>query len=217
MISGIYQIRNLVSGKAYIGSSIDIHKRFRQHTVDLRGDRHPNTYLQYAWDKYKERNFRFEVLLISEEFELLIYEQCLLDLWKPEYNLSVIAGRVEFTEEVRRKISEGNKGKPGVNSGRKFPASFGRKISKSKKGVPNPKVSVALKGRRLPLEVRRKISQSISAYEKTDEHKHNLSISLKGNKNGRANKGRTLSEETRRKMSDAHKRYYVKAKHKGVL
>ncbi len=213
MISGIYQIRNLVNGKVYIGSSVDVHKRYRQHAVDLRGDRHPNIYLQHAWDKYGVGNFKFEVLITCYPDALIFYEQQFLDQWVPEYNLSTVAGRVEFTDEVRRKISEGNKGKPGVNLGRKFPKSFGRKISKSKKGVPNPKVSAALKGRKLPLEQRHKISEAMREHEKSITHKRKLSEALKGNQNGKANKGRMLSEETRRKMSEAHKRRHTKIRH----
>ena len=34
--SGIYQIRNLVNGKRYVGSAVNLRARWRQHTCEHR-------------------------------------------------------------------------------------------------------------------------------------------------------------------------------------
>ena len=66
--SGIYQIRNIVNDKVYVGHSVDIRLRWHQHKTKLRYNKHNNSYLQRAWNKYGEHNFIFEIL---EETELL--------------------------------------------------------------------------------------------------------------------------------------------------
>ena len=61
---GVYAICNLFDGRAtaYIGSSKDIERRWRDHVALLRSGRHPNPYLQAAWDKYGEAAFEFYVI-----------------------------------------------------------------------------------------------------------------------------------------------------------
>lgn len=62
MISGIYCIENETNGRAYIGQSSDIKKRWTQHKSDLRAGRHDNKHLQRAWDKYGEDCFLFSIV-----------------------------------------------------------------------------------------------------------------------------------------------------------
>ena len=61
---GIYKITNLVNGKAYIGQSVDIHKRFNAHrSVAFNpNDKNYNYPLYRAIRKYGIENFSFEVL-----------------------------------------------------------------------------------------------------------------------------------------------------------
>ena len=59
---GIYEIYNKVNNKRYIGRSIDIKYRWRQHKTQLRHGKHKNRHLQKAWDKYGEDNFVFNVI-----------------------------------------------------------------------------------------------------------------------------------------------------------
>ena len=43
---GIYKIENKVNGKVYIGQSIDIEKRWKEHISCLNNRTHHNDYLQ---------------------------------------------------------------------------------------------------------------------------------------------------------------------------
>lgn len=60
---GIYRIICLVNQRVYIGSTqVSFKARFKKHKQRLRNNYHENEYLQRAWNKYGEENFRFEVL-----------------------------------------------------------------------------------------------------------------------------------------------------------
>lgn len=73
--SGIYQIRNLVNGKVYIGSSNNLYRRKIQHLNNLRKNRHINKHLQNAFNKYGEACLQFEVLEQCDIDNLYIREQ----------------------------------------------------------------------------------------------------------------------------------------------
>ena len=68
-VSGIYKIRNLINNKIYIGSTINFRQRWYTHKTLLTNNKHPNSHLQNAWNKYGPANFVFEImeiLLIKE-------------------------------------------------------------------------------------------------------------------------------------------------------
>lgn len=58
---GIYKITNKTNGKVYIGQSIDIKKRWKQHINEAKSSRQ-NTYLYNAMRKYGIDNFSFEII-----------------------------------------------------------------------------------------------------------------------------------------------------------
>lgn len=60
--SGIYKITCTANGKVYIGSTTKIRKRWGWHRNDLRRGVHHNRHLQFAWNKYGEQCFEFEIL-----------------------------------------------------------------------------------------------------------------------------------------------------------
>jgi group I intron endonuclease len=62
VVCGVYCIENLINHKKYIGQSIDIYRRWKDHRRELSGKRHHNLYLQRAWDKYGEDGFNFYIL-----------------------------------------------------------------------------------------------------------------------------------------------------------
>ena len=59
---GVYMIKNKVNGKFYIGSSVDIQKRWINHRVDLRNNKHHSFQLQQDCSEYGQDNFEFLIL-----------------------------------------------------------------------------------------------------------------------------------------------------------
>jgi group I intron endonuclease len=57
--SGVYQILCVPTGKAYVGSAVNLAKRWQEHRWMLRRGQHHSQYLQRAWDKYGETAFAF--------------------------------------------------------------------------------------------------------------------------------------------------------------
>jgi len=114
-ITGIYQIRNQLSGKVYVGSSTDISRRWREHQSRLLEGTHHSKHLQSAWIKYGLENFMFEVLeKVEEATNLVTREQVWIDTMKSHhrefgYNSSPTAGSplgFRHTEESKLKMSQ---------------------------------------------------------------------------------------------------------------
>jgi len=107
--SGVYQILNIVNNKKYIGSSLNIYTRFHEHISNMNYNHGHNAHLQAAWNKYGEQNFEFSVIEFCSPENRLIREQYYIDLYKPEYNLSLnVKGNLNrvVTEVTRQKISQ---------------------------------------------------------------------------------------------------------------
>jgi predicted GIY-YIG superfamily endonuclease len=71
----IYQIRNVVNGHYYVGSTVDSRKRFWAHRKALRTGAHDCVHLQRAWNKYGEDCFVFEILKQLDRREDLFLEE----------------------------------------------------------------------------------------------------------------------------------------------
>ncbi len=88
-MKGVYKIVNLESGKYYVGSSNDLHKRWTQHLSCLRRGKHKNRHLQNAWNKYAEDVFAFVVVVETEtQEEAHEIEQKWLDEKELKYNIA---------------------------------------------------------------------------------------------------------------------------------
>jgi group I intron endonuclease len=106
---GIYRIVNRENGRIYIGSTINLKQRFYSHRKDLRAGRHHSGRLQNAFNKYGEQQFLFEPLILCAKSDLLMYEQVLIDEFKPFYNIAKVAGSrlgVPTSSEARKKQSD---------------------------------------------------------------------------------------------------------------
>lgn len=87
MSCGIYSIVNKVTGKRYVGKSINIEKRWRTHLSELRRSerkRGTNRHLFADFKKYSEDSFGFEYTEVLDENEELLAERELF--WMKEYN-----------------------------------------------------------------------------------------------------------------------------------
>ena len=112
-ICGIYCIENLINGKKYIGQSINILARWKQHLSNLRRKIHHNEKLQNAWNKYGENNFKFYIIVETDadsldEFEIKYIS--LYDTYANGYNKDYGGYyRKNMTDETKKKISESRK------------------------------------------------------------------------------------------------------------
>jgi group I intron endonuclease len=65
-LSGCYKITSAIDLKVYVGSSKCIRKRAKEHFKLLAINKHSNPHLQNAYNKYGERNFKFEVITLCD-------------------------------------------------------------------------------------------------------------------------------------------------------
>ena len=72
VICGIYKIENLINGKVYIGQSVDVEYRFRNHKSESFNPKSNayDTAIHRAIRKYGIENFSFEVIEECKEYEL---------------------------------------------------------------------------------------------------------------------------------------------------
>lgn len=116
-MSGIYQIYNKTTNKRYIGSSINIERRWVQHKSALRNNSHHSKHLQNAWNKYGEESFEFICLEHCEPDELLFLEREYIEYYNTTnrefgYNtIQDVEQAMHTTAEDWEKISKANSGK----------------------------------------------------------------------------------------------------------
>ena len=63
---GIYQIINKTNGKSYIGQSLNVPYRLRDHRKDLKRNAHANYHLQQSYNIYGENSFVIKILLMGD-------------------------------------------------------------------------------------------------------------------------------------------------------
>ena len=180
---GVYHIVNTKTGKRYIGSSVDIEDRWKDHKWYLKKGKHHSITLQRAWDKWGEDAFLWLVYQqCNDGSKALELEQEQLNLfdtigrWEELYNISKDAaaptrGR-KMSEEQKRKLSEANKGKVLSEEHR-------AKISAAQKGRPGRKMSDEEKAKRSALY------KGTKRAPRSEETKRKISEKLKGNQNAK--------------------------------
>lgn len=185
MKSGVYKIKNKINGKVYIGSSVNLTKRKRDHFWCLKRGEHCNDHLQKAYIKYGHNNFEFEIIEECPVDVCLIREQYYIDLYKSTeteigYNIcpnsASVLGR-RHSEATIEKIRKSNTGK---------------KLSKERRAY----LAKINTGKVASFETKEKMRQSQRMRTHPESVKRKMSNS---------HKGKVLSEEHRIKLSNAHK------------
>ncbi len=87
--TGVYTIRNQVTGRALVAGSTNVHGILQRHRFELRYGQHRNVRLAQDWVDYGEANFLFEVLDMikpSEDpsFDAAQELDLLVSLWRQE-------------------------------------------------------------------------------------------------------------------------------------
>lgn len=180
--SVVYFILNLINGKYYIGSSINWKKRWKDHVVELRLNRHLNKHLQSAWNMYGEESFQF--IIVEEVFDTSKLEE-IEQLWinasqccDPDfgYNHCSVAGNVsgrKASEETKALLSAMRKGKPRSEEDKR-------------------KISEGSKGRIVSYETRLKLQLSHLGHKHSEETRKKMSKAKIGNT---INNGRKQTKE----------------------
>lgn len=97
-MQGIYSIRCVYENNVYIGSSVDINRRWKEHISKLNKGTHSNKRLQEDWDAYGDESFIFEIL--EETTNLIESEQKYIDsFWPACYNSSQSAWNPQRNQE----------------------------------------------------------------------------------------------------------------------
>lgn len=77
----VYKIENKITGKVYIGSTIDFYRRKHEHFWELMNKSHHSIKLQSDYDKYGEENFSMSIIEECENDIRFDREQYYIDLY----------------------------------------------------------------------------------------------------------------------------------------
>ena len=167
MTSAIYAIVNTKTSDMYVGSAVDVARRWRRHIHDLRKSIHACKHLQNAYHKYGAAAFDWEIIEpVARKEDLILREQVWLDFFRPSYNKRSIANsclglrRSLETREKMRRAQTGRKQSPETIAKR----------------------AAALRGKPRPPEVRAKISASHIGIRPSAETRAKMSASAKQRK-----------------------------------
>lgn len=108
--SGVYLWKNLINGKMYVGSSVNLRRRLLQYYNAEYLERNDSMRICRALLKYGYSNFSLTILEYCDPKDCLVREKYYIDLIKPEYNLSQNPHSpqlgLKHTIEARAKMSE---------------------------------------------------------------------------------------------------------------
>ena len=209
-VSCIYAIRNLIDGKSYVGSTLNLKIRIYNHRSTLNTGKHCNAKLSLAWAEHGSGAFEFAVLEpVQDPVNLIAREQYWidrLDSARGGYNVSPTAGSslgCITPPEVRAKQS-------AAQTGVKKSPEHVAKVAAALRGRPGTRLGAVLSP-----ETRAKMSAAAFKRVLTDEERNGAALrsanrtpeqrsaqAHKAWETKRAN-GLVLSEESRQKMRDA--------------
>ena len=186
-ISGVYFIRNTLSNKVYVGSSINIFRRWTTHKRELKAGRHHSLLLQRSFDKNGEEAFEYCLAESAADAKQMIKLETkwikMLDSVHNGYNVNPFPyeiGLMPKSEEHKRKIGQ---------------AHIGRKLSEESKD----KIRQKALGRKMgPMsdELKKKLSEVKKGWKMPEAGKKKLSEYRTGLKLG------SMPESQRKAISE---------------
>ena len=205
---GIYKITNVINGMIYIGSSVELKKRITQHKSDLRNNRHHSPRLQNSFNKYGKENFVFEIIeeLDCDRETLREVEQHYLDKYNSYdrntgFNINSFATGGGLFGEDNPMFGNGH-----LVAGEKN-GFYGKKHSNETKAtlsLLNSGLNSSWFGRQHKPETKKKISKALTGRGFSNEHKENISKSIKeAFKDGRLQPN-GFSQHARKRQRETH-------------
>ena len=198
---GIYGFRNKLNNKWYIGQSINIERRYKQHLKII--DNIPTHLFDYQLKEIGIENFEFVILKECSKEDLNEYEKYYIKLYKSNingynktkggkcypdnykyYEHHLEAVKNSWTDERRKKHSEQQK----IVQKRFYESERGKECAKHH--------SLVLTGRKLSEETKKKMSETRKGHLVSDETRLKISQKLTG---------REISKETKKRLSESHK------------
>lgn len=204
--SGIYLIKNLTNGKVYIGSSVDILKRWKTHKSLLKSLNHHSRKLQNSWNKHGADKFLFEVIELCDKEFLIEKEQFWInyfDSYNKGYNCTELAQYINFrkgfkhTDESKLKIGQAAKKMWTDDYKKEFSFKKTGKNGKKHSEVTKQKLREINLGKKHTDETKNKISVYSKLKKLSEHHKEALR---------KSNIGKIVSEETKNKIRQTLKK-----------
>jgi group I intron endonuclease len=189
IVSGIYQIRNIINNKVYVGSAVNFIRRKAKHFCELRqGIRH-NDHFQSSFDLYGELNFSFEILEYIENINYLLeredYWIDFLDSTNRDFGYNV---RLTAKNNLGMKSSEETKTKQSISGkGRVCSEQTKQKIGEKNSGKhpseeAREKMRISHLGQTPSKETREKLSIFQKKRFQSEDARNEISLSLIGKK-----------------------------------
>ena len=130
----------MINNKVYIGQSKRLKQRYSDHLTHIKKGKHHNDILQKSFNKYGFDSFEYSILEeVLDENTLNEREKYWIDFYgginsDKVYNLKDPLLN-EYSDYVRKKMSEANSGENNSNFGNKWTDEMKKEASKSKKGI----------------------------------------------------------------------------------
>jgi group I intron endonuclease len=216
MTSAIYKIQSITKPeRIYIGSAVQIKRRWNKHLTELRNNKHGNSKLQRHFNKYGCTDLVFIIIEPCFPEFLFIREQHYIDTLNPWFNLvrKIGVNRWTVSKETREKLSNACSGRKMsteaiekiriANTGRKLTEEHKRNVSIGGKGKHHnfsPTKEQILKR----IETRRKLGH----FESWNKGRKGVYSKETLQKMRDSAKKRGISKEVMSKMIAGHLKYF---------
>lgn len=130
---GVYAWENKINNKMYVGSGNPLYLRISDYYQDWYLASKNNLYIVRSLNKYSMNSFNLHILEYSDSENIIMCEQKLIDLIKPEYNLNLMAGSTKGYKHTSESIEK----MKILATGRKHTDKVKDLMSKNRRGANN--------------------------------------------------------------------------------